>query len=158
MFLLSVGCNLASSPTPTSTSVPPTPTPLPPTPTATATPIPPTPTPIPSITEITTSAGDVVITKVEIVSEDLFGNKAAPDYQILLIWFESADGTEIDGGDFFEARKGVYVTADDGSKSESYMGGLDAGKLFVGFTPPTVAHKFVLHWFDNPPIELELGQ
>lgn len=146
MVLLS-GC------VPAETPVPPTLTPIPPT----ETPIPPTITPIP-LNKITTSLGDVIITKVEIVSEDMFGSKAAPGYQILYVWFESADGSEIDGGAFLDASEGAYVLGNDGSKTERYLGGLMSGSLMIGFTPPVSAKEFSLHWGNNDPITLSLSR
>ena len=104
--------------------------------------------------KITTSAGTVIITKVEIAAKDPAGNEAAPGYKILLVWFEGANGDEI--GDFFEASENVYITGDDGSKTERYFGGIALGELVLGFTPPTAAQKFTLHWPDNPEIELVL--
>jgi hypothetical protein len=167
MFLLFVlltalvvsGCAPAPTPEPTSTPVPPTSTytPIPPT----KTPIPPTETLVPTVvtsTKITTSLGDVIITKAEIVSEDMFGSKAAPGYQILYVWFKSADGSTIDGGKFLDASEGVYVIGDDGSKTERYLGGLMSGSLMIGFTPPVSAKEFTLYWGDNDPIKLSLSQ
>jgi hypothetical protein len=97
-----------------------------------------------------------MITKVEIAAKDPMGNVARPGYQILQLWFASADGSQIDASKFMDAaRNGVYVTGDDGSQTKTYAYGMVSGKYLVGFTPPTSAHKFVLHWPNNPPIELE---
>lgn len=159
MFLIVVlsGCAPATTPMPpTFTPIPPTETPVPPT----VTPIP-SDTPVPTAvtpTKITTTLGDVIITKAEIVSEDMFGSKAAPGYQILYVWFESADGSEIDGGAFLDASEGAYVIGDDGSKTERYLGGLMSGSLMIGFTPPVSAKEFTLYWGDNDPIKLSLSQ
>jgi hypothetical protein len=98
-----------------------------------------------------------VIKEIKIVEKDAFGNQPKSGYKILLIWFEGVDGEKIDGGAFFTARKGVYIIADDGSKTESYTGGLVDGRLVVGFTPPATAKKFTLYWQDNPPIPFTVG-
>jgi hypothetical protein len=155
LAVLLSGCAPASTPVlptlpPTETSIPPTLTPNP------------SDTPMPAgdtSTKITTSVGDVVVTKSEIVSTDMFGSAAAPGYQILYIWFESADGSEIDGGDFLNASEGVvYVIGDDGSTTERYLGGLMSGSLMLGFTPPVSAKEFTLYWGDNDSITLSLSQ
>ena len=81
------------------------------------------------------------------------GNKPKPGYQILLIWLEEAEGSKYTG-ELFTASKGVYIVTEDGTRTDRYTGGLDNGKLFVGFTPPANTHKFKLYWLDNPPIDL----
>jgi hypothetical protein len=157
LIILLSGCVPASTPvSPTLTPIPPTETSVP----STSTPVP-SDTPASTVgtsTTITTSVGDVVVTKAEIVNEDMFGSKAAPGYQILYVWFESADGSEIDGGDFLDASKGVaYVIGDDGSTTERYLGGLMSGSLMLGFTAPVSAKEFTLYWGDNDPITLSLS-
>ncbi len=104
--------------------------------------------------KITTSAGEVIITKIEIAAKDPADNRAATGHKILLVWFEGANGEKI--SNFFEASENVYITGDDGSKTERYFGGIASGELVLGFTPPTTAQKFTLHWPDNPEIELVL--
>lgn len=159
--LFVIGCSvLAAAPTataipPTFTPIPPTFTPVPPTITPTATP---PPTATVALVTITTSLGDMIITKAEIVDENPMGEKAAPGYQILNVSFESADDSPIDGMDFYSASQEVYIIGDDGSKTESYMGGLVSGELIVGFTPPASAQTFTLYWPNNDPIELDLFQ
>ena len=108
-----------------------------------------------SPSEIATSVGEVIITKVEIPIKDPAGNEAAPGYKILLIWFEGANGSV--EGDLFEASENVYITGDDGSETKRYFGGIALGGLVLGFTPPTTAQEFTLHWPDNPPVELVLS-
>lgn len=164
VLVLVVLAILLSGCAPASTPVSPTLTPIPPTGTS----VPSTNTPVPSdtpastagtSTTITTSVGDVVITKAEIVSEDMFGSQAAPGSQILYVWFESADGSEIDGGAFLDASEGIaYVMGDDGSLTERYLGGLMSGSLMLGFTPPDTAKEFTLIWGDNDPLKLSLSQ
>ena len=97
----------------------------------------------------------MIITKVEIPIKDPAGNEAAPGYKILLIWFEGANGSV--EGDLFEASENVYITGDDGSETKRYFGGIALGGLVLGFTPPTTAQEFTLHWPDNPPVELVLS-
>ena len=169
LVVLLSGCAPAATPIPaTSTPIPPTDTPIPPTasPIPTETPVPPTATSLPSDTpmpaasgtgkKITTSAGTVVVTKTEIATEDAMGNKASPGYEILTVWFQTTDGSTIDGTAFYNASKGVYIMGDDGSKTISNMGGMLDLKLMVGFTPPVKAHKFTLYWPGNDPVELVL--
>lgn len=150
------GCAPASTPVPP-TGIPPTETSIP----STSTPVP-SDTPASTVgtsTTITTTVGDVVVTKAEIVSTDMFGSQAASGSQILYVWFESADGSEIDGGAFLDASEGVaYVIGDDGSVTERYLGGLMSGSLMLGFTPPDTAKEFTLAWGDNDPIKLSLSQ
>lgn len=159
MFVIVLLSGCASATTPislTPTSIRRTETPVLPT----VTPIPsdtPAPTAVTS-TKVTTSLGAVIVTKAGIVSEDMFGSKPAPGYQILYVWFESADGSEIDGGAFLEASEGAYVLGDDGSKTERYLGGLMSGSLMIGFTPPVSAKEFTLYWGDNDPVKLSLSQ
>lgn len=159
--LFVIGCSVLAA-APTATAIPPTFTPIPPTFTPVPPTITPTVTPRPTATvalvTITTPLGDLVITKAEIVDENPMGQKAAPGYQILNVSFESADGSPIDGGDFYDASREVYVTGDDGSKTKSYMGGLVSGELIVGFTPPVSAQTFTLYWPGNDPIELDLSK
>jgi hypothetical protein len=106
--------------------------------------------------EISTSAGPLTITRIEIATKDPAGNEAAPGYQILLIWFEGANGSV--EGDLFEASENVYIAGDDGSETKRYFGGLALEGHVLGFTPPTSAQTFTLHWPDNPPIELALSK
>ena len=103
---------------------------------------------------IMTSAGEVIITKVEIAAKDPAGNEAASGHKILLVRFEGANGEKI--SNFFEASENVYITGDDGSKTVRYFGGIALGELVLGFTPPTTAQKFTLHWPGNPEIELAM--
>ena len=99
----------------------------------------------------TANTSSIKITKVVIVSEDEFGNKAAPGYQILQVWFE---------GSFYEGSQDIYVIGDDGSKTSSTISGIFGGgsKRMIGFTPPDSAHKFTLYWPGNEPIELTISQ
>jgi hypothetical protein len=106
--------------------------------------------------EISTSAGLLTITKVEIATKDPAGNEATPGYQILLIWFEGAKGSV--EGDLFEASENVYIAGDDGSETKRYFGGLALEGHVLGFTPPTTAQTFTLHWPGNPPVELDLSK
>jgi hypothetical protein len=108
--------------------------------------------------KVKTSVGNMVITKAEIAINNPTGDVAAPGYQILNVWFKSADGSKTDGSTFYAASNGAYVISDDGSKTERYMGGLVDGKPMVGFTPPLTAHKFTLYWPGNDPIELTLSK
>jgi hypothetical protein len=91
------------------------------------------------------------------VSEDLFGSKPLPGYKILLVWFEAAEGSSVNRDGFYDASRNAYITGDDGSQTNSYMGGFMSGQFVAGFTPPTSAHTFVLHWDDNPPVELKIS-
>ena len=116
------------------------------------------PSPVPDASQITTSLGNIVITKAEVASEDPFGDKAAPGYQIINIYFKSADGSEIDGSAFYNESQNVSVIGDDGSETKSYTGGLLAGQLFAGFTPPDTAHSFKLVWPGNDPVELVISK
>jgi hypothetical protein len=164
------GPTLTSTPTtnPTSTS-----TPIPPTLTPTSTPtFPPTDTPIPpTSTEIVyppfpsvlntsgklnTSIGTLVITRAEIVSSDVSGNTASAGHQILQIWFDSADGSKLDTGSFFDVLEGVIVVGDDGSQIKRYSGGGVNNKLLAGFISPITAKKFWLYWPNNLPIQLNV--
>jgi hypothetical protein len=149
------GCVSTSIP-PTLTAIPPTETPVPPTDTS----VPPTTTPteVPIVITITTSLGDIFLTKAEVATENVMGDQAAPGFQLLNVWFESADGSAIDGSAFYDESKAVYVMGDDGSKTNSYLGGLVSGQLLVGFTPPESAHTFTLYWPGNEPVELTLSQ
>ena len=98
------------------------------------------------------------MTKARIASKDAFGNQAAPGHQILIVYFESADGSGIDASAFYDESKDVSVIGDDGSETKSYTGGLLSGQLMVGFTPPDAAQSFILVWPGNDPIELTLSQ
>ena len=103
-----------------------------------------TPSPLPAEIQITTPLGNIILTEAEIANADAFGNTAAPGYQILNVYFKSADGSEIDGSAFYDESKNVSVMGDDGSETKSYTGGLLSGQLMVGFTPPDTAHSFTL--------------
>ena len=157
------GCSTPATPAASATPVPPTATVIPPSstpaPTSTSTPtLAPTSTPTEVMVKISTSLGDILLTKAEIASENPMGEKAQPGYQILNVLFKSADGKQLDGMAFYNASKAVYVEGDDGSRTNSYMGGLVSGELMVGFTPPASAHEFTLFWPGNDPIKLELTQ
>jgi hypothetical protein len=153
VFLIGCGSTTTETPLPAAASSPTTvPTAIPPTVVPTLLPTAP-PTQVPEAT-IQTPLGDLVIKEVELPSEDFMGNKPQPGYQILLVWLESPDD-KVSGMELFDMHKGVSVTADDGSKTESYGGGLAEGRLVIGFTPPAKARNFTLHWHDNPPIRLD---
>jgi hypothetical protein len=112
---------------------------------------------------IKTSVGDLAITSVQ--ESDRFPpdcknppspgcSKSVEGFKVLVVWLESASGGVVDGFQLFDASKGVYITADDGSRTESFSAGMIDGKLFVGFTPRNTAHNFTLHWPGNPAIDL----
>lgn len=121
--------------------------------------------------KIKTSKGDFEIEEVQ--ESDRFPpdcqnppspgcDKAREGYKILIVWLKSAGEGRVDM-ELFDLSKGVYVTADDDSKTERFSGGgihqktADGGfegKLFVGFTPAKTARNFKLYWPGNSPIEL----
>lgn len=78
---------------------------------------------------------------------------AEEGYKVLVVWLATkADPSE-------PSRKlmnleGVYVESDDGTRTDSFSGGMMDGRLFVGFTPPVAGKNFVLHWGTNAPIPL----
>lgn len=115
----------------------------------------PTATPLPMSSVITTSAGQLFITNAYLPAKDMSGDEAAPGYQILLVWFDSADGNAI--GDFYGASEGVYIAGDDGSETQKSLGGIAFGVPYLEFVPPTAAQEFTLHWPGNPPVELILS-
>jgi Tol biopolymer transport system component len=106
--------------------------------------------------KLNTSIGILVITKAESVSTDITGNAPAAGYQILQIWFDGADGSEVDTSGFFDALEGVILVGDDGSQTERYSGGGVNGKLLAAFAPPAAARKFWLYWPGNLPVEIKL--
>ena len=140
--------------TPTATPVP-TYTPIPPT--ATATPIP--------KPRLTTSVGVLEISSVQrgdrfppgCSLDSLACQQAQAGYQVLVVWLESAEGSDPAdiSSDLFEASQGVYVIAADGSQTNSMGGGMIASRLFVAFTPPASATDFQLFWPGNSVVDLE---
>lgn len=115
----------------------------------------PTVTPLPMTSEITTSAGALIITNAYIPAKDMVGDEAASGYKILLVWFDSADGNA--KGDFYDASEGVYITGNDGSETQKSRSGIAFGDAYLEFVPPTTAQEFTLHWPGNPPVELVLS-
>ena len=51
--------------------------------------------------------------------------------------------------------QGIYVIADDGSRTDAFSSGFMESKLYMAFTPPTSAQNFKLFWPDNSSIELK---
>jgi hypothetical protein len=91
-------------------------------------------------------------------------DKAKEGYKILIIWLKNL-GKEQVSLELYDISKGVYVTADDGSKTERFSGGgvfqkrgdgKDEPRLFVAFTPPSTAQNFKLSWPDNAPLQLSI--
>jgi hypothetical protein len=89
-------------------------------------------------------------------------DKASEGYKILIVWLKHAETDRVNM-QLYDSSKGVYVTADDGSKTERYSGGgifvktadgKDEPRLFIGFTPPKTAQNFKLFWPGNPAFEL----
>jgi hypothetical protein len=124
---------------------------------------PPSPPAAPQGTGISTPAGRLLVSSVQI--SDHFPPGCAPGptcqsanqgYVVLIVWLKRADGGN--PGQLAEKivnfSKGAYVVASDGDRTDRFAAGLLESKLFVGFTPSLLAKGFKLYWPGNRPIAL----
>jgi hypothetical protein len=112
---------------------------------------------------VESAVGALSVSSASIV-DSIGGQVAQPGYQILVVTF-LGEG-EIDADSLMEASEGVYVIGDDGSRTERFMAGsstvtsgegVGSPSCRIGFTPPSSATGFTLHWPGNEPIVLELS-
>lgn len=112
---------------------------------------------------VESAAGPLSLSSASIV-DSVGGQVAQPGYQILVLTFRGEG--EIDSDALMEASEGVYVIGDDGSRTERFMAGTSnitseevaSARCSIGFTPPSSATGFTLHWPGNEPIILELSE
>jgi hypothetical protein len=112
---------------------------------------------------IESAVGPLSVSSASIV-DSIGGQVARPGYQILVVTL-SGEG-EIDVDSLMAASEGVYVIGSDGSRTNRFMAGsstVASGEesghpsCRIGFTPPSSATGFTLHWPGNEPIALELS-
>lgn len=130
-------------------------------------PRPPEPPPAPQPADkaiLNTAAGPLRIDGVELSDRFPPGcnpnsftcDRAAPGYQILIVWLAPADGRAPgDVRNLFDASRDVYISWDANSREKRYTGGLLSGRLVMAFTPPAGLRTFTLVWPGNQPIAIE---
>jgi hypothetical protein len=106
-----------------------------------------------------TTLGTLIITKVEILSslpgcDETYCVRAAQGRKLLVVWLERLDGGDlVDVTDFLS--QSISVTASAGSSADIGAAAFDRSVgSYVVFAPPRSAHDFILHWPNNPPVEL----
>jgi hypothetical protein len=117
----------------------------------------------PSQPEIETSAGRMVVRKVETgdryplkcTETDTSCDVAEPGYKILIVKLKPKDGRNpVESKKKPVGFKNAYIQAPGGERTEPFLDGADRSDFFVGFTPLEEERDFKLYWKGNPPVGL----
>jgi hypothetical protein len=117
----------------------------------------------PSKSEIDTSAGRMVVSKVETgdrypvdcAETDTSCQVAEPGYKVLIVKLKPKDGRNpVESKEKPVGFKNAYIQAPGGERTEPFLDGADRSDFLVGFTPREEERDFKLYWKGNPPVDL----